>query len=62
RRDPADERQVRVNVTAAGRKLKRQVESSASKLVEATGLGDDFAKVQQTIANLRDNLLRSASS
>jgi MarR family transcriptional regulator, organic hydroperoxide resistance regulator len=59
RRDPADERQVRVNATAAGRKLKRQVENSASKLVEATGLGDDFAKVQQTIATLRDNLLRS---
>ena len=62
RRNPADERQVRVNVTAAGRKVKRQVESSASKLVEATGLGDDFAKVQQTIAKLRDNLLRSAKS
>jgi DNA-binding MarR family transcriptional regulator len=59
RRDPADERQVRVNVTPAGRKLKQQVERSASKLIEATGLGDDFATVQQSIARLRDNLLRS---
>ena len=57
RRDPTDERQVRVNVTTAGRKLKQQVETSAFKLIGATGLGDDFAKVQQTIADLRDNLL-----
>jgi len=62
RRDTADERQVRVNVTAAGRKLHRQVESSASTLIDATGLGDDFAKVQRTIARLRDNLLRSTKS
>jgi DNA-binding MarR family transcriptional regulator len=62
RRDPADERQVRVNVTAAGRKLKQQVENSASTLVEATGLGDDFAKVQRTIAKLRDNLLLAPKS
>jgi DNA-binding MarR family transcriptional regulator len=62
RRDPADERQVRVNVTAEGRKLRRQVESSAAKLVEATGLGDDFGKVQQTIAKLRDNLLSSTNA
>lgn len=59
RRDPADERQVRVNVTATGRKLKQQVESSASGLMEATGLGDDFSKVQQTVAKLRDNLLQA---
>ncbi len=62
RRDPADERQVRVNVTPAGRKLRQQVESSASRLIDATGLGRDFAKVQQTIAKLRDNLLRSTNS
>lgn len=59
RRDPSDERQVRVNVTPAGRKLQRQVEDSASELIEATGLGDDFAKVQQTVSRLRDNLLSS---
>jgi MarR family transcriptional regulator, organic hydroperoxide resistance regulator len=62
RRDPADERQVRVNLTEAGRKLRQQVESDASRLFEATGLGDDFARVQQEIARLRDNLLRSTQS
>ena len=62
RRDPADERQVRVNVTPAGRKLQQQVEGSASKLIEATGLGDDFAKVQQTVSRLRDSLLSSTKS
>ena len=62
RRDPADERQVRVNVTPAGRKLQQQVEGSASDLIEATGLGDDFAKVQQTVSRLRDNLLSSTKS
>jgi len=62
RRDPADERQVRVSVTAAGRKLTQKVESRAGELVEATGLGDDFPKVQQTIARLRDNLLRAGRS
>ncbi len=62
RRDPADERQVRVNVTPAGRKLQQQAEDSAAELIEATGLGDDFAKVQQTVARLRDNLLSSTKS
>lgn len=56
RRDPADEHQVRVNLTPAGRALQQQVEASASELVEATGLGDDFARVQRTVSRLRDNL------
>lgn len=59
RRDPADERQVRVNVTTAGRKLQQVVESDASRRVDATGLGDDFAKVQRTVSQLRDNLLKA---
>src|SRR5688500_18546504 len=62
RRDPADERQVRVNLTVAGRKLRHGVEASAADLIGATGLGDDFAQVQQTIAQLRDNLLLSTKS
>ena len=62
RRDPADERQVRVNVTPAGRKLRQQVERNASELTEATGLGNDFAKVQQTVAKLRDNLLQATKA
>lgn len=55
-------RHVRVNVTSADRKLQQQVEGSAPELIEATGLGDDFAKVQQTISRLRDNLLSSTKS
>ena len=62
RRDPADERQVRVKLTPAGRKLREQVEANASALIAATGLGEDFSKVQQTIAKLRDNLLESTDS
>ena len=60
--DATDERQVRVNVTPAGRKLRTEVEGSASKLIGATGLGDDFANVQQTVSRLRDNLLSSSRS
>jgi len=59
RRNPADERQVRVNLTAGGRKLRQEVACKASILFDATGLGDDFATVQKTVARLRDNLLRS---
>ena len=62
RRNPVDERQVRVKLTPAGRKLQQQVERNASELIEATGLGDDFAKVQQTVAKLRDNLLEAGTS
>ena len=62
RRDPRDERQVRVNITAAGRKLQQAVDRNASELVEATGLGKDFAQVQESVARLRDNLLGSVQS
>ena len=57
RRDPADERQVRVSLTPAGRRL-LETDPGAS-LVEATGLGEDFPAVQKTVARLRDNLLRA---
>ena len=61
RRNPVDERQVRVKLTAAGLKLRQQVERDAAALVDATGLGDDFASVQQTVTRLRDNLLASTT-
>ncbi|MBB4185718.1 MarR family winged helix-turn-helix transcriptional regulator [Sinorhizobium terangae] len=57
RRDPEDERQVRVSLTPAGRSLV-DAEPGAS-LTDATGLGDDFHSVQQSVARLRDNLLRA---
>ncbi|WP_349436213.1 MarR family transcriptional regulator [Pararhizobium sp. A13] len=56
-RDPADERQVRVSLTPAGRSLLET--DPAASLVDATGLGDDFFVVQQAVARLRDNLLRA---
>jgi DNA-binding MarR family transcriptional regulator len=62
RRDPADERQVRVNITSAGRKMQRQIQVNAGSLREATGLGNDFAKVQKTVGRLRDNLLQSVET
>ena len=61
-RNPADERQVRIRLTPAGKKLQKQFESIGCELFEATGLGDDFSAVQQSIARLRDNLLRSAKA
>lgn len=57
RRDPADERQVRLTLTPAGRELVDAEPGSA--LIEATGLGDDFPVVQQSVSKLRDSLLRS---
>ena len=56
RRDPADERQVRVSLTPAGRKLLDK--DLGGSLVDATGLRDEFPAVQKTVVRLRDNLLR----
>jgi MarR family transcriptional regulator, organic hydroperoxide resistance regulator len=59
-RDPVDERQVRVKLTQAGRRLLDRIEKDVGPLLlEATGLGNDFPKVQKAVAGLRDNLLRS---
>ena len=59
-RDPADERQVRVVLTQAGRRLLEKIETDISpSLFDAAGLGDDFPQVQKAVAGLRDNLLRS---
>lgn len=57
RRDPGDERQVRLKLTAAGRRLVDKDPGSA--LFEATGLGDEFPAMQRAVADLRDNLLRA---
>jgi DNA-binding MarR family transcriptional regulator len=57
-RDPADERQVRVSLTPAGRNVV-ETDPGAAALLEATGLGEDFPVVQKTVARLRDNLLRA---
>jgi DNA-binding MarR family transcriptional regulator len=59
-RDPADERQVRVSLTAAGRRLLENDLGEA--LIEACGLGDEFPVVQKTVVRLRDNLLRNTKA
>jgi MarR family transcriptional regulator, organic hydroperoxide resistance regulator len=56
RRDPTDERQVRVSLTPTGRKLLDK--DLGGSLVDATGLGDEFPAVQKSVVRLRDNLLR----
>jgi DNA-binding MarR family transcriptional regulator len=60
RRDPADERQVRVSLTQAGRRLIEK--DLGESLIDATGLGDEFPVVQQTVSRLRDNLLRNTKA
>jgi DNA-binding MarR family transcriptional regulator len=58
-RDAADERQVVVSLTDAGRQLREK--GLCMNLVEETGLApDEFAKLQQGVVALRDNLIRAA--
>ena len=59
-RDPADERQVRVSLTPAGRRLIEK--DLGQSLVEATGLGEEFPAVQKTVSRLRDNLLQNTKA
>lgn len=57
-RDPADERQVRVSLTQAGRDLQRQAAAVPGCIARATGL--DLAaigRLTEDVARLRDALL-----
>lgn len=57
RRDPADERQVRILLTDAGRQLREK--GGQTSLVKPTGLApDEFARVQKELVRVRDNLLK----
>ena len=59
-RDPADERQVRVKLTEAGRKLRER--GAQRTLVKATGLEpEEFPKVQRSVVKVRDNLIKHVS-
>jgi DNA-binding MarR family transcriptional regulator len=60
RRDPEDERQVRVSLTPAGRRVLEK--DLGTSVVDATGLGEEFPVVQQAVSRLRDNLLRNTQS
>ena len=57
RRDPADERQVRVSLTEAGRRL-REKGQARSRVGSATGLTpEEFKVLQQAVVRLRNNLI-----
>ncbi|MCG2629861.1 MarR family transcriptional regulator [Bradyrhizobium sp. WYCCWR 13023] len=57
-RDPADERQVRVSLTDAGRRLREK--GMHMNLVKSSGLKpDEFAQLQKTVVRLRDNLIKA---
>jgi DNA-binding MarR family transcriptional regulator len=59
-RDPADERQVRITLTEAGRKLREK--GMHMNLMAATGLkADEFARLQQNVVTLRDNLINATA-
>jgi MarR family transcriptional regulator, organic hydroperoxide resistance regulator len=57
-RDPKDERQVRIGLTEAGRRL-RQSAFGMGVLKETKLALEDVPKAQQLIAQIRDNLLES---
>ncbi|AGH50727.1 MULTISPECIES: MarR family winged helix-turn-helix transcriptional regulator [Sphingomonas] len=58
-RDPADERQVVISLTDAGRALREK--GAQRTLVAASGLeAEEFSQVQKAVARLRDNLLEHA--
>jgi DNA-binding MarR family transcriptional regulator len=59
-RDPKDERQVRVSLTPAGRKLLAM--DPGASLFEASGLGGEFVTARETVKTLRDNLLRNTAT
>jgi len=57
-RDPADERQVLISLTDAGRGLREKL--GARSLVKASGLSpEEFPKLQKAVVTLRNNLIKS---
>ncbi|WP_082646079.1 MarR family winged helix-turn-helix transcriptional regulator [Bradyrhizobium valentinum] len=59
-RDPADERQVRINLTEAGRRLREK--GMHMNLVASTGLKpDEFVRLQENVVTLRDNLIKATA-
>ena len=59
-RNPADERQVRISLTEAGRRLREK--GMHMNLVASTGLKpDEFARLQENVVTLRDNLIKATA-
>lgn len=60
-RSAVDERQVRVSLTEAGRRLREQ--GLEMNLVKAAGLTpEEFPQVQRAVVRLRDSLLKATQS
>jgi MarR family transcriptional regulator, organic hydroperoxide resistance regulator len=59
-RAAADERQVVVSLTEAGRRLRDKI--STTSLVQASGLNpEEFRRMRKGVATLRDNLIKAGS-
>jgi DNA-binding MarR family transcriptional regulator len=59
-RDPDDERQVRLRLTAAGRALKARASAIPGCVGDALGLsGKELARIQSDVLAIRDRLRRS---
>jgi len=60
-RDAEDERQVRINLTEAGRAVFEKAFCTRAPVIEATGLDyDAFVRLQRDLITLRDNLLNAS--
>ncbi len=61
-RDPADERQVRVRLTAEGAALRGKARHVPADVLHATGLSvDALRELRVKITNVRDSLLKASS-
>ncbi|CAN7350933.1 MarR family transcriptional regulator [Phyllobacterium sp. LjRoot231] len=60
-RDTEDERNVRISLTDAGRRLREKGLGFGEVTVKASGLTpEEFPILQKAIANLRDNLIKAS--
>ena len=56
-RDPLDERQVRIGLTASGERLKTQAQGIPACVLEATGMKvEDLIRLRSELASLRNAL------
>ena len=63
RRDPLDERQVRVRLTARGKALQQKASGLPSCIQEASGLSEaELERLKEDIVRLRESLERYAAS
>lgn len=61
RRDPSDERQVRISLTDAGHALFEKAFCGRNRVIEATGLTHEaFTRLQKDLIRLLDSLLKEA--